>query len=86
MGCGVGFPGRILGTGVGLLEGADGASVGRDDVGKAVVGCTLGEEVVGLDEVGWDDAGAIDGDAVLMEGGTVTSAALGTSVGHAEYA
>ena len=50
----------------------------------AVVGCTLGEEVVGLDEVGWDDAGAIDGDAVLMEGGTVTSAALGTSVGHAE--
>ena len=84
MGCGVGFPGRILGTGVGLLEGADGITVGTDDVGMAVVGCTLGEEVVGLHEEGWDDAGAIDGDAVRMEGGTVTSAALGTTVGHAE--
>ena len=52
VGSGVGFPGNILGTGVGLLEGVDGATVGRDDVGMVVLGRRLGVDVVGLDEVG----------------------------------
>ena len=90
MGCGVGFPGRIVGTVVGLLEGDDGATVGRDDVGMAVVGCTLGMAVVGLDEVGWDDAGAKKGLDVVgsIENGwneaEDVGAGVGCAVGHAE--
>ena len=52
VGCGVGFPGKILSTGVGLLEGVDGVTVGRDEVGMALVGCMLEMEDVGLDEEG----------------------------------